>query len=261
MTEADAIADRIAIMSHGRLRIYGSALYLKSVCGVGYNLIFKLDCKYCNGDDIKSQIEIIGEAIRQFIPKAVLFDENSVYALIDKHKNQIDAISSIEVVYKTAIQDSSKFPQLFEYMDEHLQKLRILHYAVSITTLEEVFLKIAGDDDIYSEPKIEELHTGTNAQAIMSTFDYNEVTKQQHHFSDPEIESPFKQKTKYLPVTTSNKPSANMEEFNIDQDTIDALCKFQRPSISSCQLSDYNHPFTEIFIKIYTGVEGFTLRV
>ena len=228
MTEADAIADRIAIMSHGRLRIYGSALYLKSICGVGYNLIFDLDCKYCNGDDIKSQIEIIGDAIQQFIQNAVLFDEHSIYALIDKHKNQIDVMSSIEVVFKTAIQDSSKFPQLFDYMDEHLKKLRILHYAVSITTLEEVFLKIAGDNDLYSEPKIEELHTGKNTE---STFDYKEVTNK-HQFGDPEIESPLK------PKSTTDQPT-KMEEFNIDQDTIDALCRFQRPNISACKLRFY----------------------
>merc|ERR1740123_1962737 len=112
MTEAGAIADRIAIMSRGRLQIYGSALYLKSVCGVGYNLIFKIDCKYCNGDDIKTQIQHIGNAIHKFIPEAVLFDKHNIYKLIDKHTNTIDAIPWIEIVFKTAIQDSCKFPVL-----------------------------------------------------------------------------------------------------------------------------------------------------
>ena len=38
MDEADILADRIAIMTRGRLRCCGSSLWLKSRFGVGYNL-------------------------------------------------------------------------------------------------------------------------------------------------------------------------------------------------------------------------------
>ena len=41
MQEADVLAKKIAIMSHGKLRCLGSSLYLKTQCGVGYHL--KLD--------------------------------------------------------------------------------------------------------------------------------------------------------------------------------------------------------------------------
>ena len=36
-----------------------------------------------------------------------------------------------------------QFPHLFEGLDQNLQKLQIQNYGISITTLEEVFLKVA----------------------------------------------------------------------------------------------------------------------
>ena len=53
--------------------------------------------------------------------------------MIDKMENKIDVLPHIEVIFKTGIKDSSKFPQLFEHIDTNLSELRILHYAVSVT--------------------------------------------------------------------------------------------------------------------------------
>jgi ABC-type multidrug transport system ATPase subunit len=36
--EADALGDRIAVLSKGRLTVFGSPMYLKSVYGLGYRL-------------------------------------------------------------------------------------------------------------------------------------------------------------------------------------------------------------------------------
>jgi ATP-binding cassette subfamily A (ABC1) protein 3 len=36
-----------------------------------------------------------------------------------------------------------KFPELFEDMDSNLKKLQISSYGISITTLEEVFLRVS----------------------------------------------------------------------------------------------------------------------
>ena len=38
MDEADLLADRKAIISHGSLRCYGSSLFLKNRFGLGYHL-------------------------------------------------------------------------------------------------------------------------------------------------------------------------------------------------------------------------------
>ena len=45
----------------------------------------------------------------------------------------IDKLPHIEVIFKTGIKDSCKFPQLFQHIDSNLKELRILHYAVSVT--------------------------------------------------------------------------------------------------------------------------------
>ena len=40
MQEADVLADRICIISHGKLRCCGSSLFLKARYGTGYYLVF-----------------------------------------------------------------------------------------------------------------------------------------------------------------------------------------------------------------------------
>jgi ATP-binding cassette subfamily A (ABC1) protein 3 len=42
MDEADVIGDRIAIMSHGRVKCCGSPNFLKQAYGCGYNLTFNI---------------------------------------------------------------------------------------------------------------------------------------------------------------------------------------------------------------------------
>eukprot|EP01083_Nonionella_stella_P305332 1064750_1 len=202
MTEADAIADRIAIMARGRLRIYGSSLYLKSVCGVGYNLIFTIDCKYFNADDIKSHVKKLTKTIHRLVENAVLFDADRD---IESYGDKIDCVSSIEVTFKTTIQDSSLFPLLFNHIDMHLKELRIINYAVSVTTLEEVFLKIAGDTSMYSVPKVQYEDTQSNSYDTTS-----------------------------LTLSTEPHPSTQMEDFQINPDVITALCSFERPELSAC---------------------------
>ena len=43
MDEADILGDRIAIMSHGKVKCCGNSSFLKQVYGCGYNLSFNLD--------------------------------------------------------------------------------------------------------------------------------------------------------------------------------------------------------------------------
>lgn len=51
MDEADLLADRIAIMSHGKLRAVGSSLFLKSRFGVGYLLTITYQRAYDNNEE------------------------------------------------------------------------------------------------------------------------------------------------------------------------------------------------------------------
>lgn len=45
MEEADAISDRIAIMDHGKVKCYGTPMYLKTKFGSGYLLSVVVQCE------------------------------------------------------------------------------------------------------------------------------------------------------------------------------------------------------------------------
>lgn len=118
MEEADLLGDRIAIMAEGKLRTVGSSLFLKSRFGVGYrmNLVKRPNCS--PGD--------IDSLITNHIPNAKL-------------------VSNIgtELAFILPHQDVKVFPQLFDDLDQQKKSFGISSYGVSVTTMEEVFLKVA----------------------------------------------------------------------------------------------------------------------
>ena len=144
LNEADAVADRIAILCRGALQIYGTALHLKSVCGVGYTLNFTVDCSHCDAAMLRKRVDTLSRTVSDFVDNATLFDAQNVHDAVDRFGGGMLSAPSLEVVFKTAISDSSRFPLLFEHIDARRSTLHIASYAVSVTTMEEVFLSIAG---------------------------------------------------------------------------------------------------------------------
>lgn len=120
MDEADNLGDRIAIMSQGQLKCVGSSVFLKNKFGVGYNLIVSK-----NNSDTNDKIK---DFISQVIPESI----------------QLSSVSR-EELFQLPLSTIDKFQELFEKMDSNLNELDIESYGISITTLEEVFLKIAQD--------------------------------------------------------------------------------------------------------------------
>lgn len=118
MDEADLLGDRIAIMSHGELKCYGSSLFLKSRFGVGYNLTM-----------VKATSD---------------FDEEAVNGLVSKHIPETKILSSAagELALQLPFTRVSTFPALFEEVEERRIAMGIGGYGISMTTLEDVFLKI-----------------------------------------------------------------------------------------------------------------------
>lgn len=121
MDEADFLGDRIAIMSEGSLSCCGSPLFLKSKYGSGYNLILtkmKTDEKNVNHDK-----EII----------------NLVTRLIPNSKLNTNLTSEISFILPT--EQSAKFSYLLDEIDKNRQHLDIMNVGISVTTIEDVFLK------------------------------------------------------------------------------------------------------------------------
>uniref|UniRef100_K3W614 ABC transporter domain-containing protein n=1 Tax=Globisporangium ultimum (strain ATCC 200006 / CBS 805.95 / DAOM BR144) TaxID=431595 RepID=K3W614_GLOUD len=124
MDEADILGDRIAIMAEGELRCCGSSLFLKNRYGAGYNftLVKKENCQE------KQLIEFVTTRISNA-----------------KILSNVGA----ETSFQLPLDCTAQFATMFEALDEKLEQLGVLSYGISVTTLEEVFIKVAeaGDED------------------------------------------------------------------------------------------------------------------
>ncbi|XP_014928146.2 ABC-type organic anion transporter ABCA8 isoform X1 [Acinonyx jubatus] len=118
MDEADILADRKVFLSSGKLKCAGSSLFLKKKWGIGYHLSLQLN-EVCVQEKITS-------LVKQHIPDA-----------------KLSAESEGKLVYTLPLERTSKFPALYEDLDRR-PGLGIENYGVSMTTLNEVFLKLEG---------------------------------------------------------------------------------------------------------------------
>lgn len=120
MDEADILGDRIAIMSNGALKCYGSAYFLKKKFGVGYHLI-------CVKQDQCNTAKIT-ELLQKFIAQII-----------------IETDVGTELSYLLPSSSVHLFESMFEELENKMKDLRIDSYGVSLTTLEEVFMKVGSD--------------------------------------------------------------------------------------------------------------------
>ncbi|KAK7864713.1 hypothetical protein R5R35_010965 [Gryllus longicercus] len=131
MEEADVLGDRIAIMDHGRVQCYGTPMYLKKLYGTGYVLsILKKS---------SSDPDRIETAIKDVIAEAEL--KTSVASLM---------------TFSLPDEKRSLFPELFSLLQRERVPLGIESVGVSITTLEEVFLRV-GEIALEESGKSEDL--------------------------------------------------------------------------------------------------------
>ena len=126
MEEADILGDRIAIMANGEAQCCGSSLFLKRKFGVGYNLTIEKTTQH--------EAPQIDEFIFDRIPNAIKLSE----------------VSS-ETSFQLPNSSIGLFKSFFEEIDNNLGYLEIKSYGISVTTLEEVFLKVG--DGVEEEEK------------------------------------------------------------------------------------------------------------
>ncbi|NWY17957.1 ABCAA protein, partial [Aphelocoma coerulescens] len=119
MDEADILADRKAFISHGRLKCVGSSLFLKKKWGICYHLRIHVS-ESCGLENVTS-------LVKGHIPNAT-FSGHSQY----------------ELRYKLPLENVNKFPDLFSSLDSCSEQ-GIINYGVSMTTLEDVFLRLEGE--------------------------------------------------------------------------------------------------------------------
>ncbi|XP_052897147.1 phospholipid-transporting ATPase ABCA3-like [Anopheles moucheti] len=134
MDEADVLGDRIAIMAEGKLKAVGSPFFLKKSFGVGYRLICVKDAR-CD----KQRLLAI---LRKYIPDVTI---------------DTDIGSELSFVLKEDYIDV--FQRLLEDIEQQMDSCGITSYGISLTTMEEVFLK-AGSDSF------DETGTHTNGAVV-----------------------------------------------------------------------------------------------
>ncbi|XP_051003132.1 phospholipid-transporting ATPase ABCA3-like [Acomys russatus] len=117
MDEADILGDRIAIMVRGTLHCCGTSVFLKQIYGAGYHIVLEKE-PYCDIDNIFA-------IIQHHVPGAML--ENDI-------GNELSFILPKMYV--------SRFEALFTELELKQKALGIANFGASITTMEEVFLKV-----------------------------------------------------------------------------------------------------------------------
>ncbi|KAG8513504.1 LOW QUALITY PROTEIN: ATP-binding cassette sub-family A member 3 [Galemys pyrenaicus] len=116
MDEAD-LGDRIAIMVKGSLQCCGSAVFLKKIYGAGYHIVIETE-PYCDTEEISA-------VIHSHVPSATL--ENNI---------------GTELSFILPKEYTHRFEALFTDLENKQRELGIARFGASITTMEEVFLKV-----------------------------------------------------------------------------------------------------------------------
>lgn len=130
MQECQALCDRIGIMVNGQFQCLGSIQHLKSKYGEGYSLILKLTSS--NDEDITQCMNFVEREIKNAILK-------------DKQQETLfyQIASNESLLNKQQEQQVLNISELFKLIERNKISLKLETYALSQTTLEEVFLSFA----------------------------------------------------------------------------------------------------------------------
>ncbi|CAL8463070.1 g2604 [Coccomyxa elongata] len=124
MDEADLLSDSIAIMAEGRLRCWGPSLLLKQQYSSGYTLTMNTSLR----TDVPPDRAAIHRLLLSHIPSA-----------------KILRTSGAELVYRLPMEWRGRFADMLEQLEAQSSTLGVTHYAVTMPTLEEVFLRCTAE--------------------------------------------------------------------------------------------------------------------
>ncbi|CAK6444803.1 unnamed protein product [Pipistrellus nathusii] len=117
MDEADLLGDRIAIMAKGELQCCGSSLFLKQKYGAGYHMTLVKE-PHCNP-------EAVSRLVYHHIPNASL-----------------ESSAGAELSFILPKECTHRFESLFAKLEKKQKELGIASFGASVTTMEEVFLRV-----------------------------------------------------------------------------------------------------------------------
>ncbi|KAB0796416.1 hypothetical protein PPYR_10477 [Photinus pyralis] len=146
MDEADLLGDRIAIMAGGKLECSGSSFFLKKRYCAGYQLVLDKspDC----------HIESVTDLLRRHIPDITV-------------RSNIGS----ELSYVLDDAYNSVFERMLSELEQESHSLGVLSYGVSLTTLEEVFMKVGADHGQQQQIEETERYGALNASYCLGEID------------------------------------------------------------------------------------------
>lgn len=145
MDEADVLGDRIAIMSEGQLRAIGSSFFLKKKFGTGYKLICVKE-PGCNTTRIF-------DTLKEFAPDV-----------------QLESDAQTEAIFIISESHLPIFQHVFKRLEDEATSLRVSSFGCSLTTLEEVFLKIGTAESCNVAPDDENSYGTLNSSSTTILF-------------------------------------------------------------------------------------------
>ena len=135
MEEADALAQRVGIMVNGRLKVLGSPQHLKSVHGGGYRIQLK------GPESTAAQAKAL---IERLFPGSALLESHGGYQVFEmSNAASADGAADAERGKSSVF----KLGPVFEALDRAKREIGLETYTLSQTTLEQVFLNIAEDQE------------------------------------------------------------------------------------------------------------------
>uniref|UniRef100_A0A8W7P6N4 ABC transporter domain-containing protein n=1 Tax=Anopheles coluzzii TaxID=1518534 RepID=A0A8W7P6N4_ANOCL len=160
MDEADILGDRIAIMAEGELKACGSSFFLKKRFGVGYRLIC---VKGANCDRAR-----LTGILRQHIPNI-----------------NIDTDIGSELSYVLNEDYTAVFQDLLRDLEDNVEQCGITSYGISLTTLEEVFLRVGSDSYALDQKKGSSDSEQDSSNGLDSSYGSSTVTMNQTSDTQP----------------------------------------------------------------------------
>uniref|UniRef100_A0A4W5PJ99 ABC transporter domain-containing protein n=1 Tax=Hucho hucho TaxID=62062 RepID=A0A4W5PJ99_9TELE len=126
MEEAEAVCDRVAIMVSGQLRCIGSIQHLKGKYGRGYSLEVKLREELTG----LQQVALLHKEIRRIFP----------------HAARQESFATL-MVYKIPMEDVKSLAKSFSQLESAKQAFNLEEYNLSQSTLEQVFMEFAKEQE------------------------------------------------------------------------------------------------------------------
>ena len=140
------LGDRICILSNGKVRTCGSSLFLKNKFGLGYYLTMTK-----SPGSITDTLEQIDSAIKAEAPSSELASNKAR-----------------ELAYRLPFDEAPKFGAVLRMLQQRKEQLRIESFGLSMTTLEEVFLRLAHEVNPQEHSNLGITSSAPNNEAVVN---------------------------------------------------------------------------------------------